>query len=431
MKIKTIAVVAVLILGLLVSGITVSKFSSVENEYNTNIAKARANAEKLIPYNAYNYYMKAFQIRCEDEAVFKEFLEQAKLLGDGFYESAIEQYVAHFPNSPEANELLCGMYYERGSYALVLEAALASRERGAATEQIKNWYNECAYMLKTISGGYEEAQSFLGGIARVKLAGNYGFLQYTGSALLPCIYPGASAMMGGNAAVNDGQEWHIINRGGYKVARTSKAVDYMGMLIGGKIPVAKDGKYAYTNAGLVIPEELPYDYASNYKNGVAAVKKGDKWALVDINEAQLTDFIFEDVILDEYDTCHSAGVIFVKKDGKYFMANSQGVKISENAFDDAKLFVGNEPTAVCVDGKWGFVDTKGNWVMEPQYENATAYCIGLAGVCVDGKWGYINSTGKFLVEPQFDDCLPFTTSGITAVNESGIWKYVQLLSYYK
>ena len=54
MKIKTIAVVAVLILGLLVTGVTVSKFSTTENEYNTNLAKARANAEKLIPYNAYN-----------------------------------------------------------------------------------------------------------------------------------------------------------------------------------------------------------------------------------------------------------------------------------------------------------------------------------------------------------------------------------------
>lgn len=431
MKIKMIAVVAVLALGLLVTGVVFSQYMAAEKEYSANLANARRNAEKQIPYNAYNYYLAAFQTHCEDESVFKEFLEQARLLGESFYHSAIEQYVKHFPNSPEANELLCGMYYERGSYSLVLNAALESRERGAATEQIKNWYNECAYMLKTISGGYEEAQSFLGDVARVKINGNYGFLQQNGSSLLPCIYPGASAMMGSNAAVDDGEEWHIINRGGYKVARTSEPVDYMGILVGGKIPIAKDGKYAYTNAGLMVPEELPYDYASNYKNGVAAVKKGDKWALVDINENLLTDFIFDDVILDEYQTCHSAGVIFVKKDGKYFMANSQGMKISDNAFDDAKLFVSNEPTAVCVGGKWGFVDTAGNWVIEPQYENATAYCIGLAGVCMEGKWGYISSSGKCMIEPQFEDCLPFTTSGITAVCENGIWKYVQLLSYYK
>lgn len=431
MKTKMISLVAVITIGLLVAVMTISNYAAVEKEYNTNIASARRNAEKQIPYNAFNYYQKAFAIRCENEAVYKEYLEQAKLLGNSFYEEAIEEYVTRFPNSPEANELLCRMYYENGNYTLLLDAALAARERNAATDQIKDWYNECAYMLKKISNGFEEARSFLGDVALVKVNGMYGYINTKGASVLPPIYTGASSMMGANAAVNDGEEWHIINRGGFKVARTSTPVDYMGILVGGKIPVAKDGKYAYTNTGLLIPEELPYDYASNYKNGVAAVKKGHLWALVDINENPITDYIFEDVVLDEFDTCHNAGVIFVKKDGKYYMVNASGQKITETAFDDAKPFATSEPAAVCQDGQWGFVDSSGNWVMTPQFEDADSYSLGLAGVCKDGLWGYINKSGKLMIEYQFEDCLPFTSAGITAVKENEIWKYVQLLPYHK
>ena len=77
------------------------------------------------------------------------------------------------------------------------------------------------------------------------------------------------------------------------------------------------------------------------------------------------------------------------------------------------------------------MDTAGNWVMEPQFEDASSFSIGLAGVCKDGLWGYINKSGTVMIAHQFEDCLPFTSNGITAVKENEIWKYVQLLPYYK
>ena len=93
MKIRLFSVVLVIILGILVSSLVVSNYAAIENEYNTNLANARANAEKLIPYNAYNYYKAAFDIRCEDENIYLEFLEQAKALGESYYGAAIKDYV--------------------------------------------------------------------------------------------------------------------------------------------------------------------------------------------------------------------------------------------------------------------------------------------------------------------------------------------------
>lgn len=429
MKVKLISIVAVIVIGILVLMLAVSNHTAVEREYNTNLEKARANAENLIPYNAYNYYKAAFKTRCDDEDVYQEFLEQAALLGDSYYRSAVKDYVVKFPMSATAYELLCKMYYEAGSYSMLLDTALEAREKNVATAQVAEWYTECSYMLRSVKSGVEDPQPFLGGYALVKIRGKYGYIKESGEFLLAPIYTEASAMMGANAAVNDGEEWHIINRAGFKIARTSTPVDYMGILTGGKIPVSKDNKYAYATSSLRIPKDLPYDYASNFKNGVAAVKKGNKWALINTNEEQITDYIFEDIILDEYDTCCNEGVIFVKKDGKYYMLNSKGSRITDQAFDDAKSFAGSGPAAICISGKWGFVDKTGKIVIEPQYEDAKSFNIGLGAICVEGAWGYINTKGTIRIECQFEDCQSFAKNGIVAVKEKGMWKYVRLLSY--
>ena len=445
MKTKLISIIAVLAMGILVLMLTVSNYSAVEREYNANVASARANAENLIPYNAYNYYKAAFEIRCEDEAVYQEYLAQAQLLSKGYYNEAIEDYVVKFPESATAYELLCKMYYDDGSYSQLMDTALEAREKGLATDQVRDWYNECAYMLRYIKADVQEPQPFLGGYALVKMGGAYGYIDENGTFLLAPLYTEASAMMDSYSAVNDGEEWHIINSLGYKVARTTKPVDYMGIMVGGKIPVAVGGKYGYVTTTLEIPETLPYDYASNLKNGVAAVKKGDKWALLHeekltvaqngdlwalTTDEQLLDYAFEDILLDAYDTCCNDGVIFAKTGGKYYMYNAQGEQISQQGFDDAKPFAGDGLAAICISGKWGFVDTTGAIFMEPQYEDANSFSIGIAGVCVDGKWGYINTNGAFRIACQFEECQPFAANGIAAVKEDGMWSYVRLLSYY-
>lgn len=429
MKAKLISVVAVIVLGIVVLMLTISNYTAVENSYNTSLARARAYAEKQIPYRSYNTYLEAFAIRCEDETVYVEFLEQAKELGTKYYNAAIEDYVVKFPMSSAAYELLCGMHYNNNNYQLVIDTALEAREKGIATEQVRDWYIECAHMVRVIKTGIEEPHYFIGGFALVKVKDNYGYIGENGDFLLAPVYPQASGMMDYSAAVNDGEEWHIINSSGFKVARTSEPVDYLGILIGEKIPVAKDGKYGYTNQSLVIPEKLSYDYASNFKGGVAAVKKGEKWALINTGEEQITDYIFEDVILDDYKTCCNGGVIFAKKDGKYYMVNAQGGKISDQGFDDARPFAGSEPAAICIDGKWGFVDASGKIVIEPTYESANSFNLGLGAVCIDGLWGYINSSGSIRIECSYEECLPFSNNGISAVKENGIWNYVRLLPY--
>jgi translation initiation factor 6 (eIF-6) len=43
-----------------------------------------------------------------------------------------------------------------------------------------------------------------------------------------------------------------------------------------------------------------------------------------------------------------------------------------------------------INGKYGFIDTKGNLVIPPVYDDAWHFSEGLARVEINGKWGYID-----------------------------------------
>lgn len=59
------------------------------------------------------------------------------------------------------------------------------------------------------------------------------------------------------------------------------------------------------------------------------------------------------------------------------------------------------------DNKEGYIDTKGNIVIEPKFEKVTDFDDGVAAVKIDGKWGVIDVNGKYIVEPKYDDAYYF------------------------
>ena len=86
------------------------------------------------------------------------------------------------------------------------------------------------------------------------------------------------------------------------------------------------------------------------------------------------------------------GFAAVQKDGKWGYINTKGEQIVECKFDDAYYF--NEGFArVKKDGKWGYINTKGEQIIECKFDDACDFSEGFARVKKDGKWGYINTKG--------------------------------------
>lgn len=59
-------------------------------------------------------------------------------------------------------------------------------------------------------------------------------------------------------------------------------------------------------------------------------------------------------------------------------------------------------------GKYGYVDRKGNVVIEPQFDNAKSFSEGLAWAEKDGKTGYIDHSGAFVIELDAKDGFSFS-----------------------
>lgn len=431
MKVKLLVIVLLIVAGIAALALSAGTEVARQQEYNQALTAARRYADREIPYMAVQYYLKAIGMKNDDEEVYREYLAQAKKLGRDYYKTAKENYIPSFPNSPQAYEDICTEQYESQDYSKAAATAKEAGHRGIATEKVKEIYFDSFYRYRYINTGMTVAESFVGYYARIAYGTLYGIMDYTGKFTIAPKYLDISELVGSTLAVKDDQECYIINLEGYKVARTSAPVDSMSFLSAGHILISKSGRWGYTDTTLTIPEQLPYEAATNYSYGVAAVKQNGRWALIGRDDQPITDYVFEDVILSESNCCISAGVIFAKQNGKYFMFNEKGERLNDQGFDNACLFEDADSlAAVCVDGKWGFIDNSGNMVIKPTYSEARSFSIGLAPVSDNGMWGYINTSGEYRISPTFEDAKPFAASGIAAVKENEVWNYIQLLGYY-
>lgn len=77
----------------------------------------------------------------------------------------------------------------------------------------------------------------------------------------------------------------------------------------------------------------------------------------------------------------------------------------------------------------GYLNTKGEWSIKPQFDEARDFSEGLAAVnqggkChMGGKWGYIDKDGKVLIPFQYEFAGQFT-NGHACVEEAGQWKLI-------
>ena len=82
-------------------------------------------------------------------------------------------------------------------------------------------------------------------------------------------------------------------------------------------------------------------------------------------------------------------------------------------------------TAECDDDDmYGFVDSDGEWVIEPQFDDASDFCEGFACVCIDDEWGYIKPDGSYLIKPKFDEVCDFR-EGFACVCVGNKWGYLK------
>jgi hypothetical protein len=69
----------------------------------------------------------------------------------------------------------------------------------------------------------------------------------------------------------------------------------------------------------------------------------------------------------------------------------------------------------------GCINKSGNFIVNPQfYRNPSDFKYDVTPIEQDGKWGYIDTTGRFIIEPQFEDARSFK-DGVASVRKNDKW----------
>ncbi|EOD9326229.1 WG repeat-containing protein, partial [Campylobacter coli] len=68
---------------------------------------------------------------------------------------------------------------------------------------------------------------------------------------------------------------------------------------------------------------------------------------------------------------------------------------------------------VGLNGKIGFIDKSGEFVIKPKFNYVGDFSEGLAPALLNGKIGFIDKSGKIIAKPEFDD-ISYFNEGLAA-----------------
>jgi len=102
------------------------------------------------------------------------------------------------------------------------------------------------------------------------------------------------------------------------------------------------------------------------------------------------------------------GLVIAQGRGQYRIAHdylaSAFVDLSSALLDpsdrDNIRYFSEGLAGVQINNKWGFINKKGEIIVEPKYDKVFNFERGLALVKINGKLGTINKSGKFMPLPK-------------------------------
>ncbi len=260
---------------------------------------------------------------------------------------------------------------------------------------------------------------------------HYGFIDKTGKQVIAPQYEQTSSFHEGMCAVRVNKRWGFINRAGKIVVppKYSSVLDYSE----GLAPVREGVAWSYIDKeGRQAIAPSNWKTATAFKNGVARVEVGLKQGLIRKDGKFICQNLDEISEPSEY-------LFRTKKDSKYGFVNSNGTLLLEPQFSDASNF-SESLAAVSKDGKWGYIDGFTRMVIPAKFDSAGDFHNGVAVVSVNGKYGLIDRRGAYRLQPAYNylsRILPpeqalrfgdkplssFSAEGLTPIIDNGLWGF--------
>ncbi len=261
---------------------------------------------------------------------------------------------------------------------------------------------------------YESAEDFSDGLALVKINGCWGFINTKNEIVIkPTYKAGIRRFQNGFAIYKRDNKFGYLNKNGEEI--TQPLYDRVSYFKNNKAWVLINGKWGCINTkGEYIINPI-YSDTQDFSEGYAWVKKDLIWGLVDSTNKYI-------ILPNERNPliyAHSAtvknfnkinnGLLFSKTNEKFGFCNISFNKIIPNKFDQVSDFE-NGKALVKIQGNWGVIDTLGNFIIEPKYENIKNLHHGFFAIkSNNSKWGIINESNKKITEYIYHSIFEFET----------------------
>ena len=274
----------------------------------------------------------------------------------------------------------------------------------------------------------------------VKKDGKYGVLKSNGETLISCLYDEID-IEGIYIYSLKGEEQIIFDTTGAKIENPKYKSVYNVEDTNYKITINNENKYGVVdeNNNEIIKNEYYYigylgnNYfvvsGQNGKNGIMnnegkvvlevkydTIEKLEKSDIIEATELNTNTIILFNKEINQIANISNSTLYEGENFVKLYSNNEQKYFDYEGNEKENKEILNNKLFADVKNGKWGFIDSNGNVIVDYIYDNVTEFnSYGFAGIKKDGKWGSINDEGKVIIEPTYT--LNINTNEIDFIGE--------------
>ncbi len=170
----------------------------------------------------------------------------------------------------------------------------------------------------------------------------------------------------------------------------------------------------------------PYRYQVFDPNGGVVLKETDEAGYLAFQEESLP--VAVKTVEKEADSAGLVKITVSTEDGdRYGFLNQDRTEIVIPC-ELEKVEPFSEGWAAFAQGdQWGYLNTEGTVVVQPQYESVGPLVGGRAAVQQEGKWGFLDTEGNIVIEPQFEEYGSYDAqSKEISVKQEGKWGVIDL-----
>lgn len=434
MKKSSLAIVIALVVFIVIAwGVNIFNSTSQLQERNVHLKSAAKYMEEGLYQKAIAEYDTALAMKDEMDVKLK-WLEaydqgyQDNVVTYTDYANALMQMCEQQPTDGQYWERVIHLYINNDKMTKAHEVYMASVKEGAKSEQLTALGDVILYSYRSTAKAYAEVIEGANGAFSVNDGEGWGLIEPTGDTLADCDYQyvGPYNSSGHTLKVTD-KDKRLFDGEEVVQAIIDKEFTRCGAYAEGLLPVMTGDKYwKYLDCENDTFVLETYEMASNFSDSVAAVNKNGKWSLINRTGETVCSETFDNIKLAPCGDYVRDGIMIASQKGKYGIYNAEGRCLVDLNCTDMDVYMGGYIAFQASNGKWGYVDSKGNEVISAQYDHARSFSGNLAAVCKDGLWGFIKNDGTVVIELQYMDARYFNANGICFISE-----YTDLYSMIK